>query len=156
MYKFIAFLCILGIGSASGQSQYLQLLDDSQNWILETPKIQKKELVFTNYSKSKLELNTMIWKFLPNGRLEYDYQSSEEVYACAGVDFLDMDVDECRWSYDPISLILTLQIKGGYASLDDFVFKRDYKVSMLDNGVDYGYKLTLEKEYFFNDLRKSK
>ncbi len=135
-------------------AQYLQLLDDTQNWILRTPDIDAQKLEFVNYEKTKVELNTMIWKFLPNGRLEYDYQSSSSIFACAGVNFLDMDLDECTWSYNPASLVLTLQIKGGYASIDDFVFKRDYKVSMLDEEDDYGYQLTLHREQYFNDLKK--
>ncbi len=144
------------ISLANAQQKFLQLLDPGQNWILDTPKILKGDIVFVNYGKEKVELNTMIWKFLPNGLLEYDYQSSEDVFACAGVDFLDMDLDESRWQYDPASMILTLQIKGGYASIDDFVFKRAYKVSLLDSEKEYGYRLTPEKEYFFNDLRKRK
>lgn len=150
--KRVLLLCVLLI-SQSLSAQYLQLLDDTQNWILRTPDIKKKKLEFVNYEKKKVEINTMIWKFLPNGRLEYDYQSDESIFACAGVNFLDMDLDECRWAYNPASLILTLQIKGGYASLDDFVFKRNYKVSMLDENDDYGYTLTLDSEQYYNKLK---
>jgi hypothetical protein len=142
--------------SQSQDSKSLQLLDNSQNWILKTPKIEQDDIEFINYTKDKVDLNTMIWKFLPNGTLEYDYQSSEDVFACAGVDFLDLDVEQCSWSYNPADLTLTLQIKGGYASLDDFVFKRAYKVGLLEDDESYGYKLTLLKEYYFNDLKKSR
>ncbi|MFT5885330.1 MAG: hypothetical protein ACI9IP_001790 [Arcticibacterium sp.] len=147
-------LLVLFLISQSLSAQYLQLLDDDQNWILRTPDINTQNLEFVNYEKEKVELNTMIWKFLPNGRLAYDYQSSSTVFACAGVNFLDMDLDESTWTYNPASLVLTLQIKGGYASLDDFVFKRDYKVSMLDEKDDYGYQLTFLREQYFNDLKK--
>lgn len=150
----LIILLFCGLGT---KAQFdLQLLDPNLNWILNTDKIQKKQLEFENYSKSKVELNTMVWKFLPNGRLDYDYQSSEDVNACAGVDFLDMDVEECRWAYNPSTLIMTLQIKGGYASIDDFVFKRDYLVGMLDSETAYGYTLTLVKEHYYNDLRKAR
>ncbi|AWV99132.1 hypothetical protein [Arcticibacterium luteifluviistationis] len=149
--KKLLLIGFILLGNAAS-AQYLQLLDASQNWILKTSDIKDNSLVFVNYEKKKVDLNTMIWKFLPNGRLEYDYQSSETIYACAGVNFLDMDVDECLWTYNPSTLILTLQIKGGYASLDDFVFKRDYKVGMLDEDDGYGYTLTLDKEQYFNDL----
>jgi hypothetical protein len=151
--KKILVIAVL-MTSQTLSAQYLQLLDDSQNWIFKNDDIKDKKLLFVNYEKKKVDLNTMIWKFLPNGRLEYDYQSSEDIFACAGVNFLDMDVNECSWSYNPSSLVLTLLIKGGYASLDDFVFKRDYKVTMLDGTEDYGYTLTLNKEQFFNDLKK--
>jgi hypothetical protein len=147
-------LLVLFLISQSLSAQYLQLLDDDQNWILRTPDINTQNLEFVNYEKEKVELNTMIWKFLPNGRLAYDYQSSSTVFACAGVNFLDMDLAESTWTYNPASLVLTLQIKGGYASLDDFVFKRDYKVSMLDEKDDYGYQLTFLREQYFNDLKK--
>ncbi|MGR3812431.1 hypothetical protein [Jiulongibacter sp. NS-SX5] len=160
MIKKGLLLVLLTLGSitlkAQDVSKFLQLLDDSQSWILRTPKIEKKEIVFENYTKDKVSLNTMIWKFLPNGSLEYDYQSSEDVFACAGVDFLDMDVEQSRWQYNPADLTLTLQIKGGYASLDDFIFKRVYKVSLLDEDDAYGYKLNLLKEYFYNDLKKAR
>jgi hypothetical protein len=151
--KKILGICLFLI-SQSLSAQYLQLLDDSQNWIFKNANIKDKKLVFENYSKEKVELNTMIWKFLPNGRLEYDYQSSEDVFACAGVNFLDMDIHESSWAYNPATLILTLQIKGGYASIDDFVFKRDYKVAMLDQSNGYGYTLSLEREQYFNNLKR--
>lgn len=157
--KLLFILLLLTSGNIFAQtpaSKFLQLLDDSQSWILRTPKIERGNIEFINYSKDKVDLNTMIWKFLPNGTIDYDYQSSSEIFACAGVDFLDMDIEQCGWTYNPGDLTLTLQIKGGYASLDDFVFKRAYKVSLLDEDESYGYRLTLLKEYFFNDLKKSR
>lgn len=152
MKKFLISTILIVI-SLSTKAQSLQLFDPAIHWILETPKVEKGRLTFVNYSKEKLGINTLIWKFLPNGRIDYDYQSDESIFACAGVDFLDMDTDECHWSYDPNNTQLTLQIKGGYASIDDFVFKRVYQVSLLDSNDDYGYVLTPIKEYFFNDLR---
>ncbi len=137
-------------------AQSLQLFDAEKKWILKTNRIEKKELLFVEFNNAKVDVNTMIWTFLPNGRIEYDYQSSDDVYACLGVDFIDLDVTECRWEYNPSDFSITFLIKGGYASLDDFVFKRIYKISILDEDVDYGYVLTQDKEYFFNDLSRSK
>ncbi len=148
------FLLVLCCISQSLSAQNLELLNDTRNWILRTPDITTQKLDFVNYEKKKVTLNTMIWKFLPNGRLGYDYQSNATIFACAGVNFLDMELNESTWNYNPASLVLTLQIKGGYASLDDFVFKRDYKVSLLNEEDDYGYQLTFLREQYFNALKK--
>jgi len=152
MKKVLGF-CFIFI-SQSLSAQYLQLLDYTQNWILKNADIKDKKLVFVRFTKDKVDLNTMIWKFLPNGRLEYDYQSDDEVFACAGVNFLDLDLPECSWAYNPSTLIMTLQIKGGYSSMDDFVFKRDYKVGMLEQNNSDAYTLDLEREQYFNDLNR--
>ena len=152
MKKYIICLFFTAFYMSTNAQQF-QLFKPGTQWILQTSKIEKKNIIFTEYDPAKVDLNTMIWSFLPGGLIEYDYQSSEDVFACAGVDFLDMDITECRWEYDPIQQTVTLLIKGGYASIDDFVFKRKYKVEIKDDDKDnYGYILKKEVEYFFNDL----
>lgn len=146
---FIAFVL-----SLPTLGQELQLFAPNSQWILETSKIEKKELRFIPYSKEAVDLNTMVWTFLPGGFIEYDYQTNEDIFACAGVDFLDLDLSECRWQYNAATRTLTLQLKGGYASIDDFVFKRDYLVGIEDVGDSYAYVLRKSVEYFFNDLTK--
>ena len=135
-------------------AQELHLFQANTQWILETPKIEKKELRFVPYSKDRVDLNTMVWSFLPGGFIEYDYQSNEKIYSCAGVDFLDLDLSECRWEFNSAEFSITLLIKGGYASIDDFVFKRKYLISIDDSDHSYGYIFTKQTEYFFNDLSK--
>ena len=89
-------------------------------WILVTDKIEnKKEINFVSYQKKKVELNAMIWSFLENGNIEYDYQSAENIEACNGVDFLDLDSENTSWKFNNTSQIFTLTLKGGYASIDD-------------------------------------
>lgn len=149
--KIIVLLLI----SYISQGQMLELFDPNTQWILTTAKIEKNKLEFIPYSVDKVDMNTMIWTFMPGGIIDYDYQSSADIFACAGVDFLDMDVTECRWEYDSITMELTLLIKGGYASIDDFVFKRRYTVSINDEDDEYAYTLTKNYEFFFNDLTKS-
>ncbi|GAB3508016.1 hypothetical protein [Emticicia fontis] len=126
------------------------LLSDSKRWILLTNKIMKNTIKFTSYDKSKFRINTLILTFANNGKIEYDYQMDPTLEFCAGIDFLDIDTDESAWSFDESSNILTLTIKGGYASLDDFKFKRDYKVEQTDDE----YVLHKIKEHYFIDLKK--
>ncbi len=154
--KKIALILSLLLCSFWLQAQSLQLFDPSLKWILKTNKIEKKQIIFTEYNIAQVDINTMVWSFLPNGRIAYDYESSGDVFACLGVDFLDLDLDECRWQYDHSLQKITLLLKGGYASIDDFVFKRVYKIELLDEEQDYGYVLKLENEYFYNDLTKNK
>lgn len=151
MYKYLIILFLI---SGASLAQTPQLFDPGKKWIMTTSKIERNKIEFIEYDISKVDLNTMIWTFLPGGAIEYDYQSSEDVFACAGVDFLDMDVTECRWEYDASTLNVTLTIKGGYASLDDFVFKRRYFLSINDDDENYAYVLEKDLDYYFNDLRK--
>lgn len=126
------------------------LLSDTKRWILLTNKIMKNTIKFTSFNKSKFRINTLILTFANNGKLEYDYQMDPTLEFCAGIDFLDIDTDESAWSFDEASNVLTLTIKGGYASLDDFKFKRDYKVEQTDDE----YVLHKIKEHYFIDLKK--
>lgn len=126
------------------------LLSDTKRWILLTNKIVKNTIKFTSFDKSKFRINTLILTFANNGKLEYDYQMDPTLEFCAGIDFLDIDTDESAWSFDEANNILTLTIKGGYASLDDFKFKRDYKIEQTDDE----YVLHKIKEYYFIDLKK--
>ncbi|RYU93519.1 hypothetical protein [Emticicia agri] len=126
------------------------LLSDTRRWILLTNKIMKNTIKFTSFDKSKFRINTLILTFANNGKLEYDYQMDPTLEFCAGIDFLDIDTDESAWSFDETNNILTLTIKGGYASLDDFKFKRDYKVEQTDDE----YVLHKVKEHYFIDLKK--
>lgn len=151
--KKILITFLLLIPFWGSQAQGFQLFQPGSQWILETSKIEKKKLVFVEYKPEKVDMNTMIWTFSPGGMIEYDYQSSADIYACAGVDFLDMDLSECRWDYDAPSQTVTLLIKGGYASIDDFVFKKKYKIEIKDDDEDnYGYILKEELAYFYNNL----
>lgn len=126
------------------------LLSDTKRWILLTNKIMKNTVKFTSYDKSKFRINTLILTFASNGKIEYDYQMDPTLEFCAGIDFLDIDTDESAWSFDEANNILTLTIKGGYASLDDFKFKREYKVEQTDDE----YVLHKLKEHYYIDLKK--
>lgn len=126
------------------------LLADTKRWILLTNKIMKNVIKFTSYDKSKFRINTLILTFANNGKIEYDYQMDPTLEFCAGIDFLDIDTDESAWSFDEATNVLTLTIKGGYASLDDFKFKREYKVEQTDDE----YVLHKIKEHYFIDLKK--
>ncbi|MFN8431127.1 MAG: hypothetical protein U0V04_14215 [Spirosomataceae bacterium] len=103
---------------------------------------------FIPYSQEKISLNTMIWTFKPNGRIEYDYQSSEDIEACAGVDFLDLDVDACFWRLNPATHTITLTLKGGYSSIDDFVLKNEYDFQ----NESEGFSLVLKKKILYKNL----
>ncbi|MCA0363680.1 MAG: hypothetical protein LCH67_06525 [Bacteroidetes bacterium] len=103
---------------------------------------------FIPYSQEKISLNTMIWTFKPNGRIEYDYQSSEDIEACAGVDFLDLDVDACFWRLNPATHTITLTLKGGYSSIDDFVLKNEYDFK----NESEGFSLVLKKKILYKNL----
>ncbi|MCP9761675.1 hypothetical protein [Lacihabitans soyangensis] len=126
----------------------------NKQWILVTEKAEKSQLIrFVPYSKNLVTLNTMIWEFKPNGRLEYDYQSSEDVEACLGVDFLDLDVDACTWRPNPATNTILLTLKGGYASIDDFILKNEYEFQTFsDENQMEGFELVLKKKVFFRNL----
>jgi hypothetical protein len=95
----------------------------------------------------------MIWEFKPNGRLTYDYQSSEDVEVCLGVNFLDLDVDACTWRPNSATNIILLTLKGGYASIDDFILKNEYEFqTFLVNNRVKGFELVLKNKVFFRNL----
>jgi hypothetical protein len=123
-------------------------------WILETARIDSaKNFTFSAFEKEKVGINTMIWKFLPNGKLSYDYQSNDDVEGCLGVDFLDLDLNACSWKWDPVNYKLTLQLKGGYAGIDDFILKNEYNVFFdFKESSLQGFSLQEFKPFFFKIL----
>jgi hypothetical protein len=126
----------------------------NKNWILTNTRIDTcTVLSFEKYDSSKVEINTMIWNFLPNGRIQYDYQSNSDVEACLGVEFLDLDPAASSWRWDSQRLILILQMKGGFASLDDFLIKNEYQVhfQFTENQMT-GFALKLSKPILFKIL----
>lgn len=126
------------------------LLVDTRRWILITNKITKNVIRFTSFDRSKFRINTLVLSFANGGKIEYDYQMDPTLEFCAGIDFLDIDTDESAWSLDEENNVLTLTLKGGYASLDDFKFKRDYKIEQTGDE----YVLHKIKEHYFIDLKK--
>lgn len=131
--------------------QYKSLFDKSNRWILVRNKIERGDIYLTPYHESKLTINNLVLSFTNEGKIEYDYESDPKVRFCAGVDFLDIDTDETSWAFDSENNVFTLTLKGGYASLDDFKFKRDYTVEASDDG----FALRRVKEHYFSDFRKS-
>lgn len=125
------------------------LLDKSKRWMLVKNKIEKNDIFLTTYNESKLTINNLIMSF-DEGKIVYDYESDPKIKFCAGVDFLDIDTDETTWEYNAERNIVTLTLKGGYASLDDFKFKREYWVETIEDG----YILRKLKEHYFTDFRK--
>ena len=130
--------------------QNKDLFDMNKRWILVRNKIERGDIYLTPYHESKLTINNLVMYLSPEGGLVYDYESDPKIKFCAGVDFLDIDTDETSWTFDGDANILTLTLKGGYASLDDFKFKRDYYVELFDDG----FALRRVKEHYFNDFRK--
>jgi hypothetical protein len=125
------------------------LLDKSKRWMLVKNKIERNDIFLKTYDESKLTINNLILSF-DEGKITYDYESDPKIKFCAGVDFLDIDTDETTWEYNAERNIVTLTLKGGYASLDDFKFKREYWVESVEDG----YILRKLKEHFFTDFRK--
>jgi len=128
------------------------LFDQSKRWILIRNKIEKGDIYLTPYHESKLTINNLVLNLSENGTIQYDYESDPKIKFCAGVDFLDIDTEQTSWVFDFNYNIFTLTLKGGYASLDDFKFKRDYTVEAFDDG----FALRKVKEHYFNDFRKAK
>lgn len=126
------------------------LFDKTKRWILVRNKIERGDIYLTPYHESKLTINNLVLNLSESGTIEYDYESDPKVKFCAGVDFLDIDTDETSWVFDADNNVFTLTLKGGYASLDDFKFKRDYIVEAFDDG----FALRRVKEHYFNDFRK--
>lgn len=126
------------------------LFDKTKRWILVRNKIERGDIYLTSYHESKLTINNLVLNLSESGTIEYDYESDPKIKFCAGVDFLDIDTDETSWAFDADNNIFTLTLKGGYASLDDFKFKRDYTIEAFDDG----FALRRVKEHYFNDFRK--
>jgi len=151
--RSIIFIAIFLISSAL-KAQDFKTHVANKKWILITEKAEKSESIrFIPYSTDKVTLNTMIWIFKPNGRIEYDYQSSEDVDACLGVDFLDLDVDVSTWRLNPANQSILLTLKGGYASIDDFILKNEYDfLAFEEENNETGFELVLKKKVFFRNL----
>ena len=138
-------LLILLLFCCSANAQ--NMFDTKLKWVLPMNDLNDNEIYLTAYDPTKIALNTMILIFLPGGKIDYDYESSVE--ACAGVDFLDLDVEKCSWIY--ANGTFTLKIRGGYAAIDDFNFKRDYKI-VHDEVGDVRLKRT--KTYYYQKKKK--
>ena len=141
------------------QSIFCQDIVDTiqkNKWILVTDKLEKKkEINFVSFQKKRIELNAMIWSFLENGKIEYDYQSADNIEACNGVDFLDLDIDNSFWKFNADSQVFTLTLKGGYASIDDFILKAEYMAFLTSD--EFGNKdfdLKQTKLIILRDLTK--
>jgi hypothetical protein len=126
------------------------LFNKTKRWILVRNRIERGDIYLTPYLESKLTINNLVLNFAESGTIEYDYESDPKIKFCAGVDFLDIDTDETSWVFDSENNVFTLTLKGGYASLDDFKFKREYTLEAFDDG----FALRKVKEYYFNDLRR--
>jgi len=126
------------------------LFNKTKRWILVRNRIERGDIYLTPYHESKLTINNLVLNLSESGTIEYDYESDPKIKFCAGVDFLDIDTEETSWAFDADNNIFTLTLKGGYASLDDFKFKRDYAVEAFDDG----FALRKVKEHYFNDFRK--
>lgn len=144
----ISVLITLSLSDIYAQNQ---LFDPNKKWILVNNKIERETIEFSPYDTSKIEINTLVLTFKPKGIIEYDYESPNDVDACFGVDYLDIDTEISRWNFNATKNILTLTIKGGYASLDDFKFRRDYEIRLEPSG---NYVLKQTQEHYFIDLQK--
>jgi hypothetical protein len=145
------FILLFIISSLSNTYAQNQLFDPNKKWILANNKIERESIEFISYDTTKIEINTLVLTFKPKGIIEYDYESPNDVDACFGVDYLDIDTDVSRWDFDATKNLLTLTVKGGIASLDDFKFKRDYEIWLESSG---NYVLRQTKEHFNIDLKK--
>lgn len=141
---------ILAAKNAELLAKSKALLVETKRWILITNKITKNVIRFTSFDRSKFRINTLVLSFVNGGKIAYDYEMDPTLEFCAGIDFLDIDTDESAWSLDEENNVLTLTLKGGYASLDDFKFKRDYKIEQTGDE----YVLHKIKEHYFIDLKK--
>ncbi len=126
------------------------LFNKTKRWILVRNRIERGDIYLTPYLESKLTINNLVLNLSESGTIEYDYESDPKIIFCAGVDFLDIDTDETSWVFDDKKNVFTLTLKGGYASLNDFKFKRDYTIETFDDG----FALRIVKEHYFNDLRR--
>ncbi len=153
--KVLIFFFFLSISQNIFGQDIVDFIQKNQ-WILVTNKIEKKkEINFVSFQKKKIELNAMIWSFLDNGKIEYDYQSADNIEACNGVDFLDLDIENSSWKYNNNSQVLTLTLKGGYASIDDFILKAEYMAFLTsDEFGNEGFQLKQTKVLILRDLTK--
>jgi len=153
--KVIFLIFFLSICQSIFGQDVVDIIQKNQ-WILVTDKLEKKkEINFVSFQKKKIELNAMIWSFLENGKIEYDYQSADNIEACNGVDFLDLDIENSYWKYNNDAQVFTLTLKGGYASIDDFILKAEYIAFLTsDEFGNLGFQLKQTKVLTFRDLTK--
>ncbi|WP_101727816.1 hypothetical protein [Emticicia sp. TH156] len=126
------------------------VLMPTRRWILVGNKITKNVIRLTSFDASKFRINTLVLNFEADGKISYEYEMDPELEACAGINFLDIDTDESGWAFNETTNVLTLTIKGGVSSLDDFKFKRDYRIEQTGNEFVL-HKLT---EHYFIDFKK--
>ena len=95
MFKGTLFFLFSFLLFSNLQAQHFKESVVNKKWILASERIENADsIIFVPYNKEKISLNTMIWVFKSNGRIEYDYQSSDDIEACAGVDFLDLEIEK--------------------------------------------------------------
>jgi hypothetical protein len=133
-------------------SQQIPLLDNSNRWILVNNKIDKNEVFLSSYKKAKVKLNTLVLTFAENGKIIYDYETNSKYAENLNIKYLDINVNESSWAFDSLAKTLLLTIQGGYFTLDDFKFQREYTIDEVHDG----YILMKSKELIFEDLRKKK
>jgi hypothetical protein len=152
--QILLLLLLISFGALNVNAQSIKQKIVNKNWVLNTSKIElETELNFSIFTDDQVDINTMIWKFLPNGKIENDYKSSDDVEACLGVDFLDIDVNYSSWKVDLKTQKIILTLKGGYASVDDFIMKKEYDFEYIrDENLIEGFKLIESKVLFFKDL----
>jgi len=143
---------ILSLSFFSLKAQNTPLFKEGNRWILVNNRIEKNEIFLTSYKKSKLKVNTLVLSFDKDARISYDYETNPNFPVSSSINYLDIDTDESSWTFDTLTNICTLTIKGGYASIDDFKFKREYKIEPVTDG----FILIKEKDVFFEDLKHKK
>ena len=131
-------------------AQQTSLLEASNRWILVNNKIERNEIYLTSYKKSKVSLNTLVLSFAENGKIVYDYETNSKTDGNLNIKYLDINTSESSWTYDTLSKILSLVIQAGYTTLDDFKFKREYKIDEVTDG----FILMKTNDVFFEDLRR--
>jgi len=151
--RFVSLLFLL-FSSFTLKVQDFRSYVANKQWILVTEKAEKSERIrFVSHSKDIVSLNTMIWEFKPNGRLTYDFQSNEDVEACLGVNFSDLDLDASTLRPNSATNIILLTLMGGYASIDDFISKNEYESQtfLVDSKVEC-FEMVLKNKVFFRNL----
>jgi hypothetical protein len=142
----ISFILLTFLTEISAQNPVL--FNPKIRWILVDNKIEGSEILLTPYDSAKCEINTLILKFVAKNKIEYDYESIAKV--CYGVDFLDMDLDSTSWKFDEKTNLITLTVKGGYSSIEDFKFEREYEIWTIMNG---DFRLRQVQEHYYKNLQ---
>ncbi len=146
--KFTSIFFFFVLNQVIAQTTH-PLLDSTKKWILLNNKIEKNEIFLAKYHPAKLRANSLVLSFVSNGRLSYTYESNPKIQSTSSIDFLDIDLEESRWKFDSLAQELTLTIKGGYASLSDFRFSRNYSIESVSDG----FILIKSKNILFENLK---